>query len=269
MQASDTTDSTAPTNQSTLERPPFPEFPIEAYFGVLAEFAELYSQTYESPKEFLYFAGILQVGTALSGRVRADFGSLPTQPRLYGLKIAPIGTGKKSTADSLAKRFVEGALNNASAEVENDFFDVFGSASQWMFVLPGAGSGEGVLSALQENKRVLLIYDEFERFAKKSGVEGSVLATAVNELFEKPEYANATKNNVVSVSGVYLGFSANIPLEQFESTSGIGKMLELGLWSRLIHCLAHQRICPASATLKWQFADLGVSSVMTRPVPRG
>src|SRR5580704_6553198 len=61
----------------------FPEFPEESYIGVLAEYAELVSQYYESPKEFIYFSALLQVGIALSGRVRAEFGSLATQPRLY------------------------------------------------------------------------------------------------------------------------------------------------------------------------------------------
>src|SRR5712692_7075567 len=54
----------------------FPEFPKEAYIGVLADFAELYSRHYESPKEFFYFDAIVVTATALSGRVRADFGDL-------------------------------------------------------------------------------------------------------------------------------------------------------------------------------------------------
>jgi len=225
----------------------FPEFPPEAYLGVLADFAELYSHYYESPKEFLFFAAILQVGIALCGRARADFGSLPTQPRLYGLKIGPVGTSKKSTADLLAHEFFETAMlygERHSDNPDDDFYDTpeIGASNAWRFVLPGAGSGEGVLEALQKNKRVLLVNDEFERFAKKASAEGSVLGTAVNELFEKTEYANATKGNVLCVSGVYLGFSANIPLEQFESTSGAGKMQDLGLWSRLMFVVGDRRL---------------------------
>ena len=220
----------------------FPEFPKEAYIGVLADHAELMSQYYESPKEFIYFSELLQVGIALSGRVRADFGSLATQPRLYGLKIAPAGTGKKSTADSLAGQFIARALSSAAKTEEDEFFPtVVDQSSQWMFVLPGAGSGEGVLTALEANKRVFLKYDEFERFAKKANADGSVLGTVVNELFESTSYANATKDNMRSVSGVYLGFSANMPLEQFESTSGAGRMQELGLWSRLMLVVGDRR----------------------------
>lgn len=220
----------------------FPEFPEDSYVGVLADFAELESQYYESPKEFIYFSSLLLAGTALSGRVRADFGSLATQPRLYGLKIAPVGTGKKSTADMLAEKFVRRALSSASKTPDDEFFPTgVDMSSQWMFVLPGAGSGEGVLTALQQNKRVLLKYDEFERFVKKANADGSVLGTAVNELFENTSYANATKGNVLNVSSVYLGFSANMPLEQFESTSGANRLEELGLWSRLIFGVGDRR----------------------------
>jgi hypothetical protein len=235
------TESTTPVPELFPSAHHFPEFPEEAYVGVLAEYAELMSQYYESPKEFIYFSELLQVGIALSGRVRANFGSLATQPRLYGVKIGPVGTSKKSTADSLAERFVAKALSGAAKTDDEDYFGVIDHSSQWMFVLPGAGSGEGVLKALEANKRVFLKYDEFERFAKKANAEGSVLGTAVNELFESTRYANATKDGTRSVSGVYLGFSANVPLEQFESTSGANRMQELGLWSRLIFAVGDRR----------------------------
>jgi hypothetical protein len=148
------TESTTPVPELFPSAHQFPEFPEEAYVGVLADYAELMSQYYESPKEFIYFSTILQVGIALCGRVRADFGSLATQPRLYGLKIAPAGTGKKSTADSLAGQFIARALSSAAKTEEDEFFPtVVDQSSQWMFVLPGAGSGEGVLTALEANKR--------------------------------------------------------------------------------------------------------------------
>jgi hypothetical protein len=244
-----TSEDSSPAKLKILEAEPellpthqFPEFPEEAYIGVLADYAELMSRHYETPKEFVYFSTLLIVGAALSGRVRADFGSLGTQPRLFGVKIGPVGTSKKSTADMLAEKFVTRALSAATRTQDDEFFPtVVDQSSQWMFVLPGAGSGEGVLAALQTNKRVFLRYDELERFAKKANADGSVLGTAVNELFESTRYANATKDGTRSVSGVFLGFSANLPLEQFESTSGAGRLQELGLWSRLIFVVGDRR----------------------------
>src|SRR6266705_6137664 len=99
----ETSSTSVPTRHSnSASLPSFPEFPSQSYLGVLADFAELYSQFYESPKEYLYFAALLHMSIVLCGRVRGDFGSLSTQPRLYGLKIGPIGTSKKTTADALA-----------------------------------------------------------------------------------------------------------------------------------------------------------------------
>src|SRR5262249_29162062 len=151
------------------------------------------------------FSAILHLGVALCGRVKADFGSLGSEPRLYGLKVAPYGTGKKTTADRLAEQFVGRALSVAATTPEGEIYAECGYASQWMIVLPGAGSAEGLVTALEQNKRVLLVFDEFERFAKKATTEGSVLGTATNELFDKTSYANATKGNVLNLSGVYLG----------------------------------------------------------------
>ena len=59
----------------------FPEFPQAAYLGIGAEFADLYAQRYESPKEFFYFDFLMIMGTSLSGSVRADFGDLKTHTR--------------------------------------------------------------------------------------------------------------------------------------------------------------------------------------------
>jgi len=59
----------------------FPLFPQSAYFGVGARFAELYASRYESAKEYLYVDFLTALGTVLSGRFRADFGELNTQPR--------------------------------------------------------------------------------------------------------------------------------------------------------------------------------------------
>jgi hypothetical protein len=73
--------------------PPFPE---SAYRGVAGEFAELYSQQYEPPKEFFYMDVLAIVGTLISGRFQVDFGGLNSQPRLFVLKVAKSAWRRKS-----------------------------------------------------------------------------------------------------------------------------------------------------------------------------
>src|SRR5215469_10785478 len=92
--------STAKTT-TVSSQPPTLSFPPAGFVGVMAEIAEVYSQEYESAKEFLYLDGLALLGTLLSGRVRVDFGALTTQPRLYVLKVAKSGWRRKSTSTKL------------------------------------------------------------------------------------------------------------------------------------------------------------------------
>src|SRR2546429_1950878 len=170
----------------------FPEFPKEAYIGVLAEFAELYSRHYESPKEFFYIDAITVAGTAISGLVSADFPELDPYTRLHVLKIGPSGTSKKSTSFRIARKFVTKAIVAADEEMWGK-----DAAGEGLKIIAGAGSGEGVATALSLHKRVLLNYDEFSRYLKKAGAEGSILSSIVTDLFDSPEYLNIIRVNAI------------------------------------------------------------------------
>jgi len=76
---------------------PAPVFPRTGYLGVANDFADLYAQHYEPPKEFFYMDALALIGAAISGRVRVDIG-LPCQPRLYICKIARSAWDRKSTS---------------------------------------------------------------------------------------------------------------------------------------------------------------------------
>src|ERR1700737_2004200 len=124
----------------------FPEFPQAAYLVIGGEVAEVYAQHYESPKEFFYFDFLMIMGTSLSGSVRADFGDLKTHPRLFGLKIGPSGTSKKSTSYDIAETFVRSAWHKAlrdkdeTAVEEEEFWGATTDQSDKVFkIIPGAG----------------------------------------------------------------------------------------------------------------------------------
>jgi hypothetical protein len=111
-------------------------FPESGYVGIAAEFAEVYSQRYETPKEFLYMDLLALIGVALSGRFRVGFGRIVTQPRLYLLKIAPTAWSRKSTSTSFAGDF----LLSADPGVLR-----FGVEPQSLLrMISGAGSAEGL-----------------------------------------------------------------------------------------------------------------------------
>jgi hypothetical protein len=208
-------------------------FPPSGYVGVMAKFADLYSQEYEPAKEFFYFDGLALLGTLLSGRLRVDFGSLTTQPRLYLLKVAKSGWRRKSTATRLAEKFIRKALEEVKRT--DDLMVTPGeTADSWMFVLPGAGSAEGLIEAFEKHRRVALIYDEFRRFEKKGKVEGSVLVSMVNELFDRNEYSNYTKKSPVAISDSHLGFLSNTTEENYEQLVDAEELVGSGLLNRFL-----------------------------------
>ena len=222
----------------------FLEFPKEAHIGILGDFADLYSKHYESPKEFFFFDAVVVAAIILSGRVRADFGDLEPHTRLYGFKIGPSGTSKKSSSFKMAKKFVTNAVSQATGD---DMFATNEQAAQdeALRVLSGAGSGEGLAVALTRNRRVLLYFDEFERFLKKAGADSSILGMIVNELFESLEFSNVTRDRDTHLSDAHLGFATNMSLEQFESVSGVNQLVEIGLWNRTMFIVANRRQkCP-------------------------
>lgn len=247
----------SPCSDIALSDHHLPEFPQEAYVGVLADFADLYSKHYESPKEFFFFDALTIVAIVLSGRARADFGDLEPHTRLYGFKIGPSGTSKKSSSFKMAKKFVTSAVSQATGD---DMFATNEQSAQdeALRVLSGAGSGEGLAVALTRNHRVLLYFDEFERFLKKAGADSSILGMIVNELFESLEFSNVTRDRDTYLNDAHLGFATNMSLEQFESVSGVNQLVEIGLWNRLMFVVGNRRHkCPTvSAPSKTRVEEL-------------
>ena len=133
---------------------------------------------------------------------------------LHVLKIGPSGTSKKSTSFRIARKFVTKAIVAADEEMWGK-----DAAGEGLKIIAGAGSGEGVATALSLHKRVLLNYDEFSRYLKKAGAEGSILSSIVTELFDSTEYSNIIRDNAIELDGVHLGFASNMPLEQFAEES--------------------------------------------------
>lgn len=211
----------------------------------MAKFPDVYSRHYETPKAFLYFDALVLLGNVLSGRVRANFGGLTTQPRLYGLKVAVSGWRRKSTSTKFAKRFIERAFGLAQSKIDPlAFTDVNAHADMsdgWVHILPGAGSAEGVADELIRHKRVTLIYDELRRFERKAAIEGAVLISMVGELFDSNEYANSTKGKPLHIKDAHLGFLSNTTEENFQSLTNAVEMQDIGLLNRFLIVVSDER----------------------------
>jgi len=216
------------------------KFPETGYIGVAAEFAELYSQAYESPKEFLYMDCLALIGASASGRVRADF-DLPAQPRLYLLKVSKSAWRRKSTSTRMAEKFVSSALVRVPRLLSRD----------WARVINGVGSAEGAAGALkrimiqketneqpelwQETRRAVVCFDEFRRFESKAAIKGSALLPLVNELYESNEYGNLTVDETRSfeIQDGHLVFLSNSTDETFKNMINAAEFRDLGFFNRI------------------------------------
>jgi len=192
-------------------------FPQDGYLGVAADFADLFAQHYEPPKEFLYVDALAVIGAALSGRVRVDV-ALPCQPRLYVNKIARSAWDRKSTSTRLAEQFIRDALNGIAGMPE---------------LLRGVGSAEGLAKALMESKRVVLSWDKLRRFEAKAGIQGSALLPMVNELFESNRYQNRTKKQNLRIEDGHFAFVSNSTEETWHGLHNAPEFKDSGFLNRM------------------------------------
>jgi ribosomal protein L20 len=238
----------AQSSTSISNLPPFPE---TAYRGVGGEFAELYSQHYEPPKEFFFMDFLAIVGTVTSGRFKVDFGGLNSQPRLFVLKVAKSAWRRKSFSTKTAKGFVERAAELAQSTEKKPKKSA--KTHSWLRVINGAGSAEGLAAVFSKyvdqhgnpcaadhdearfdgDRRVVLNFDEFRRFEKKARGENAVLAYMVNELYESNEYDNVTKTSSVVIDEAHLGFVSNTTETSYLDLLNAGEMVDLGFTNRL------------------------------------
>lgn len=222
-------------------------FPESGYVGVAAKFADVYSEQYESPKEFFYIDCLALIGASISGRVRADF-DLPCQPRLYVLKVAKSAWLRKSTSTQFADKFVRSALEIVGPDKL--------LPQDWPKVVYGVGSAEGLAKCLmppqrkpredepeiiQTTYRVALVFDEFRRFEAKAGIQNAALRPMVNELYERNEYDNLTLSNLIHIVDGHLAFLANSTEETYKNLLDAAEFRDIGFLNRLFLVTSESR----------------------------
>jgi hypothetical protein len=231
----------AEVNVPTNTRPSL-VFPESGYVGVSATIADEYSQRYESPKEFVYLDLLTGIGLVISGRLRADFGEMKVQPRLYTLKVAKSGWMRKSSSTSFARKVIDRAVKlaekkaRAAALAAEQASDPLATAQattrSLMRVVAGVGSAEGLANAFQASPRILLTFDEFRRLEKKANAKDSVLTYMLNELYEGNEYDNHTKTSALEVKNGHLAILSNTTENVYLSLQNGAEMADVGFLNR-------------------------------------
>src|SRR5438132_3462296 len=162
--------------------------PTEARIGLARQYADLYSEAYESPWENFYFAFLTHLGARVAKHLRMD-DDLGTEPRLYTILLAPSGVGKSEAINKAAADFGWADLGDEPNphKAEPALFPI----------VHGVGSGEALAAALGQSHKGQVIFqpDEFAHVANKMKIEGSSLTSILNSLFENATWDNRVKGN--------------------------------------------------------------------------
>jgi len=189
-------------------------FPETCLVGLAADFAKLFSQYYEAPVEFWYFACLTVLGHLLADRVTLA-SDLEPQPRLYTVLLGRSGLEKKSTA---IRRTVK-------------FFEDAGFPPQVLYGAPG--SGEGLAEALKDHSDLLLAVDEFRALVSKTRIEGSVLGPMLTSLYELNHWDHRTKGKSLRVRNARLSLLAASTTDSYALVWDT-QNLAIGLPNRLL-----------------------------------
>jgi hypothetical protein len=174
-------------NQGGIIQKDSTEFPFSIVSGIAGDFADLYSQYIEAPKEYLFTGFLCSLGSILAGKVSVR-SELRFDTNLYIVFLGDSATERKSS----------------SIEAPIGFFhEFFPNVLQTCW---GVGSAEGLQVRLKnsEQGRLLLALDEMDGFVNKCKIQGSVLLQASNILFEKTHYENTTKDSKVIIDNAHL-----------------------------------------------------------------
>ena len=175
------------------------EFPQSAYLGLAADFADTYSTACESPKSYFYLSFLTCLGALVGDRVCLQ-GATKAPARLYTVLLGPSGLSRKSTAIKLT----------------TDFFarNVVGFP-----VVRGLGSAEGLAKTIKNRgyTNCLLVFDELRTFVDKAKIEGSILLSIVNTLFDETRAENHTRGHDIELENVHLSLLSACTLDTFSN----------------------------------------------------
>jgi hypothetical protein len=175
-----------------------PRLPEECRLGLAKNFADFYSEAYESSWESFYFAFLTHLGARLAKHVRLD-NALKAEPRLYTILLGQSALARKSSAiKTIAEEFLWADLGKDPEEAAGD--------ECGFPVIDGVGSGEGLAERIElaPTRSVLLQIDEFAHLTSKMKIEGNSLISILLTLFDKTTWNNVTKGKSYAMRGVSL-----------------------------------------------------------------
>lgn len=139
--------------------------PRDVIQGVASDFINLFSGKLESPFQFFAFSFFTILGN-IKSKVRLST-LIDTSPRLYTVILGESADARKSEAIKQTRLFFEGLEYPGFNPIDN------------------VNSGEGLIKEMAKSPQIVLIYDEFNTFVSKAGIENATLLPTVTSLFDQ------------------------------------------------------------------------------------
>lgn len=201
------------------------EFPDTGYVGLADEFADTYATACEAPKSFFYLSFLTCLGALAGDRVVLQ-GATQAPARLYTVLLGPSGLSRKSTAIRLTT-------------------DFFAKNITGFPIVRGLGSAEGLAKTISKRNytNCLLVFDELRTFVDKAKIEGSILLSLINTLYDETRAENHTKGYDIELNDVHLSLLSACTLDTFSNLFD-AHFVAIGFPNRLLLALdtAKERI---------------------------
>lgn len=165
------------------------QLPESVWQGLLAEYRDLVKDTTEAPDAYHYLVAITIIGVILGRRVHTLYGGSNLYPNIFGVEMGVSGLGRKTTSWLRGEALLILVLSKENNGVVWSTDEAEKQANPEYTQVPGIGSAEGLLDALNGVRKVVLVTEnEFATILTKAKQSGtSNLIPKLTSLFDCPK----------------------------------------------------------------------------------
>ena len=150
------------------------QLPESIWQGPLAEYRELVKDTTEAPDAYHYLVAITIIGVMLGRRVHTLYGGGSLYSNIFGVAIGESGITRKTTAWKRGEDLLNLVLSKEKGGILWNTSNVEKQAYPEYSQVAGIGSAEGLLDALDGERKVVLVTEnEFATILSKAKQSGT------------------------------------------------------------------------------------------------
>lgn len=228
--------NTLPAGNDGFETSPWPVLEDAALHGPAGEVVHRLEPHTEADPAALLFTFLAFYGNALGPGPHGHVDGADHPPRLNVLLVGKTSRARKGTTASRIRQVFREADETWTGER----------------IKGGLGSGEGLISDLagEEDRRLLVLEEEFARMLAVAGRDGSTLSSILRQAWDSAELRVITRKNGLHVDGAYVSVLSHITLEELRN-----RLLDVevanGLANRFLFvCVERKKLLPMGGNLE-------------------